>query len=470
MSHQVFISYRRDGGEALARLLYDQLSAKGYDVFYDVESLSAGEFNLKLLDEIDKSTDFVLVLPPMALDRCVNSEDWVRKEIERAFAMHKNIVPVMMRGFVFPDPSELPEGMRGLPMKNGVSMDMEYFDAVVDRLCSMLRSVPANHDAVRPAGSKMSGKEKKNEKLKEEAIKEIRKCRLLFVNGKVHPNLPKPAVSDAAREMENCARRLDAAHSVTEEDMRVLLRTVDENLTEIKKQAKQEFDIYLYSAIEELTYTVELWIEILSGKTGLPSDAEMEKTRQSRRQRKFMQKLAELEELKGEIYDKRTELEELIRKLEKVGREQEEKLANEQNERMQNDLARDLDGIKAEVASLAARSANYQECFYTLDLIYKNAYEAVTVNLQIGRTGKEARVLLQTKKLRNVIKDPDSTLKVMKKMLKILQETEQDTQKLENAIREIGTALEGNLVASARAIELRDQIWRKRAASVSLDD
>ena len=33
---QVFISYRRDGGEDLARLLEDNLKDRGYSVFFDV--------------------------------------------------------------------------------------------------------------------------------------------------------------------------------------------------------------------------------------------------------------------------------------------------------------------------------------------------------------------------------------------------------------------------------------------------
>ena len=32
---QVFISYRREGGEILARMLYEKLAQLRYDVFYD---------------------------------------------------------------------------------------------------------------------------------------------------------------------------------------------------------------------------------------------------------------------------------------------------------------------------------------------------------------------------------------------------------------------------------------------------
>ena len=63
MKDQIFISYRRDGGEALAQLLHDRLVAKGYRVFYDIESLKSGPFDEKLYQKIEECGDFVLILP-----------------------------------------------------------------------------------------------------------------------------------------------------------------------------------------------------------------------------------------------------------------------------------------------------------------------------------------------------------------------------------------------------------------------
>lgn len=37
--YEVFVSYRRDGGEALACLISERLNQREYSVFYDVESL-----------------------------------------------------------------------------------------------------------------------------------------------------------------------------------------------------------------------------------------------------------------------------------------------------------------------------------------------------------------------------------------------------------------------------------------------
>ena len=68
--YDVFISYRRDGGDTLAQLIYDRLTERGYRVFLDIESLRSGKFNEKLLEVISQCRDLVVILPPGALERC----------------------------------------------------------------------------------------------------------------------------------------------------------------------------------------------------------------------------------------------------------------------------------------------------------------------------------------------------------------------------------------------------------------
>ena len=77
MKYDIFISYRRDGGDTLSQLIYDRLTHRGYRVFLDIESLNAGKFNEKLLEVIEECKDIVVVLPPNGLDRCNNEGDWL---------------------------------------------------------------------------------------------------------------------------------------------------------------------------------------------------------------------------------------------------------------------------------------------------------------------------------------------------------------------------------------------------------
>lgn len=140
--YQIFISYRRDGGESLARLLEDKLEDRGFSVFLDVEALRSGNFNEALLDKIAECTDVLVVLPPNALDRCSDPQDWVRLEIAHALKLNKNIIPILMRNFTFP--KKLPEDIAGLEKQNGITANSEFFDAVIEKLVSFLSCKPLN--------------------------------------------------------------------------------------------------------------------------------------------------------------------------------------------------------------------------------------------------------------------------------------------------------------------------------------
>lgn len=137
-TYDIFVSYRREGGEALACLIAERLKQQGYTVFYDIESLRSGKFNERIYQVIEDCKDVVVILPPHALDRCTDSEDWVRKEISFAIEKGKNVVPILMRGFEFPN--TLPEDIAELKNYNGITANMEYFDASFKKLIGMLKS------------------------------------------------------------------------------------------------------------------------------------------------------------------------------------------------------------------------------------------------------------------------------------------------------------------------------------------
>lgn len=138
--YDIFISYRRDGGEFTAKILRDRLEALGYKVFFDLETLRSGDFNKKLYDVIDECEDFLLVLSPNALDRCINEGDWVRHEVEWALQKEKNIVPILLRGFSFPE--TLPASMEPIRFKSGLEANTQLFDAFIETLCEYLVSAP----------------------------------------------------------------------------------------------------------------------------------------------------------------------------------------------------------------------------------------------------------------------------------------------------------------------------------------
>ncbi len=100
-SYDIFISYRRVGGDSTARILCERLREAGYKVFMDVEDIRSGDFNVKLYDVISNCKDFLIVLSQNALDRCSEEGDWVRNELSHALKEGKNVIPVLLRGLLF---------------------------------------------------------------------------------------------------------------------------------------------------------------------------------------------------------------------------------------------------------------------------------------------------------------------------------------------------------------------------------
>lgn len=134
MATQIFISYRREGGDGLARSIYERLDKDGYKCFFDNETLGSGRFDTALYKQIDECTDFLLILPPSGLDRCQNADDWVRLEIERAVEKKKNIIPIMMPDFEFPPEENLPKSMKEIPKLQSLRWSMELFSECIQKL------------------------------------------------------------------------------------------------------------------------------------------------------------------------------------------------------------------------------------------------------------------------------------------------------------------------------------------------
>lgn len=144
--NQVFISYRRNGSDAHARVFYEKLKEQGFSVFLDFESLFSGGFEKNILSAIDNCQDFVLLLPKHGLDRCQNEDDLLRKEIRQAIISEKNILPVFINGFEMPEKSSLPSDIASVTETNGIECSMEYFDAVFEKLLRNLNSQPRDND------------------------------------------------------------------------------------------------------------------------------------------------------------------------------------------------------------------------------------------------------------------------------------------------------------------------------------
>lgn len=132
----VFISYRRAVSRHLARSIYQDLTHNGYDVFLDVSTIDNGAFDSVILNQIGARTHFVVLLSAGALERCKNADDWLRREIEEALSLKRNIVPIIEEGFNFEsETAYLPDEWRSeFKRINGIRLFHDFFDEAMERL------------------------------------------------------------------------------------------------------------------------------------------------------------------------------------------------------------------------------------------------------------------------------------------------------------------------------------------------
>ena len=141
MAYDIFISYRRKGaGAGVAGELQSKLENLGYKVFLDVDEIGSGQFPTQIKQAIEQCKDFLLVLSPGTLDRCVDEEDWVRREIVMAQDMNKNIIGVGLPGFIMPEEDALPKALQSLATRQVFVWTHEYRAASFAKIAENLVS------------------------------------------------------------------------------------------------------------------------------------------------------------------------------------------------------------------------------------------------------------------------------------------------------------------------------------------
>jgi hypothetical protein len=153
----IFISYRRDDSQGFAGRLAGDLEKRfGSDrVFLDIEIPIGSDFS-DVLHRAIAASDVLLVVIGRRwagasagghASRLYEPNDWVRTEIESAFAQSKHVVPVLVGGARMPDPASLPASIRALAQVQAAAMsDRHWADDIAGLADHLAGLVPALRD------------------------------------------------------------------------------------------------------------------------------------------------------------------------------------------------------------------------------------------------------------------------------------------------------------------------------------
>ncbi len=152
----VFISYRREGSAASARLIRNGLarSLGSENIFFDVDSTPLGTDFTETLNQrlavchaliavIGK--DWTSTTDQENRRRIDNPSDYVRVEIETALMRSIPVIPTLVQGAPMPRPEDLPETLKKLTDMQGLELSDSNFNSDIKRLINGVRAIMTDY-------------------------------------------------------------------------------------------------------------------------------------------------------------------------------------------------------------------------------------------------------------------------------------------------------------------------------------
>ncbi len=150
-SPYLFISYRREDTQWIARALYRHLSEGfgAHRVFMDrIEIRGGDQWRRKIDEALQKSTVLLAIIGKQWLTltddyrrlRIDREDDWVRTEIRTALNHQKRLIPLYVDGAtLISDPKHLPLDIRSMLDSQGIVLSESFWDAGLYEVVRQLR-------------------------------------------------------------------------------------------------------------------------------------------------------------------------------------------------------------------------------------------------------------------------------------------------------------------------------------------
>lgn len=152
--YDIFISYRRGSGEVMARLVYELLKNRKYNVFFDHKSLSTGEYDEKLMNTIKRCKDFIVIFSKDCFvvegDKGLYYMKELKQALESNASSNTNILPLIIDDYVEPTEEMIqklydPDTVKKMIGFHGKKIQVDGIDGKIDEICGskqFLKSSP----------------------------------------------------------------------------------------------------------------------------------------------------------------------------------------------------------------------------------------------------------------------------------------------------------------------------------------
>ena len=152
---KVFINYRRGDSAGFTGRIHQFLANRigNGRLFFDVEHIGAGrDFKEEIEEKLEQAKVTLVIIGPKwtsYLSERKEEEDLVAYEISQVLRSGRQVIPVLIEGATMPDPSELPEEIRGLASRNAVNVSHENFPSDMEMLANAM-DIKVPKSAVKP--------------------------------------------------------------------------------------------------------------------------------------------------------------------------------------------------------------------------------------------------------------------------------------------------------------------------------
>ncbi len=181
----------------------------------------------------------------------------------------------------------------------------------------------------------------------------------------------------------------------------------------------------------------------------------------ARKRKRVASKLEELNQVRNEILNFEKKIERDIIVQEKTKAELEDKMINEESERVLNEIDRRLTSIESIIASLDVNKSNYSACFALLNNIYERLRPLVDDTLLANDNLDRVDALLNIGNLKNVLNNPKSALKILSIMNEDSKQISLNVNQIDSKIND-AIAGNANTKISESALNRRNELLRKK--------
>ena len=306
---------------------------------------------------------------------------------------------------------------------------------------------------------------KENDKMKNQLIKDVNVLIYTIEKKKYLGNFSEDTINDVLLLLKDASSNVENAIFTGNEDITNVYENCEKYISEFRNQLNIDSNNSLKVKAQEIVDSLDKIRMIADGQLSDDiDDVDSKKERHSVAKKRTVVngKLNELYGIKNELlkFDKSLEKQIQLYEVEKL--ELEDKMINEENERILNELDRKITSLESIIESLNINRSNYSACFDLLNNIYSKIKPLVENDSTLSVENLDiAKVLLNLSALRDVLNKPDKALVILKKMNEDSQKISINIKKIDGKIYE-SIGAKQTTSTNESALKRKEELLRKR--------